>query len=98
MEGSKAILQALQDFKKQVNIMSETKSLNHKAIKEDSGVDVVLPKVLQARAFLIEYLQGQGLVKILTWLCCKLLFTLVSNDSRHSLDRCSPPKERQNAG
>ena len=29
--------------------MSETKSLNNKSIKEDSGVDVVLPKVLQAK-------------------------------------------------
>ena len=29
--------------------MSETKSLNDKSIEEDSGVDVVLPKVLQAK-------------------------------------------------
>ena len=29
--------------------MSETKSLNDKSIEEDSGVDVVPPKVLQAK-------------------------------------------------
>ena len=40
MEGSKAILQALQDFKKQVNKVSE----NDKSIEVDYGVDVVLPK------------------------------------------------------
>ena len=44
MEGSKAILQALQDFKKQFNKVSETKSLNDKSIEVDYGVDVVLPK------------------------------------------------------
>ena len=44
MEGSKAILQVLQDFKKQVNKVSETKSLNDKSIEVDYGVDVVLPK------------------------------------------------------
>ena len=42
MEASKGILQALQDFKKQVNKASDTKSLNDKSI--DYGVDVVLPK------------------------------------------------------
>ena len=40
MEGSKAILQVLQDFKKQVNKVSE----NDKSIEVDYGVDVVLPK------------------------------------------------------
>ena len=88
MEGSKAILQALQDFKKQVNKVSETKSLNDKSIEEDYGVDVVLPKVLQAKGV-------SDCVPARTGSCQDLNMVL---QSRQSLDRCSSTKERQNAG